>query len=327
MYRYLSPLHYNFDTRSESLNLPRSTWEENVKRQHEENRKATIEGLTTQYGSTQLDDKLKAFKEFGRMPMSVIFEHTSRFWQVRDAFVAGAHYPALAATCALGEKILNHMVLNLRAHYPNKARKASVYDANSIANWHTAIQALEDWEVLRKGVGTAFRKLSAIRNRALHADPRKAEDDRSEALSAIRMLKQILEDQFGTWGLHEWFIRGTKGHLFIKRDWEKNPFISTYYTPNTVLVSPYFRMLSLQDGLWAVVDRADVQTGSTISDEAFCQLFNDRRPEELVPDSIPMAPSLHAFMLVPGKHPVAVTLVNGSNGIGVSVLKPLKPRT
>lgn len=321
MYRYLSPVHYNFDTRAESLKRPSSSWDEAVKQHHEKSRTATIEGLRVQYGSDQLDSKVKAFQDFGPMPMSVVFEHTPRVWQIRDAFVAGAYYPALTAACSIGEKILNHMILHLRGHYPNQTKKMSVYEAGSITNWHTAIQALEDWAVLRKGVGTAFRKLSAIRNRTLHVDPRKTKNDQSEALSAIQLLKQILEDQFGTWGHHEWFIRGTTGLIFISRAWERHPFVLTYYLANTVSVSPYFKMIYQPNGLWAVIDRADLPPADTVSDEDFCQAFNDRKPDDLAADTAPMGANLRAFILVPGQRPLPATLEAGPNGIVVVAMK------
>lgn len=314
MYRYLSPIHYNFDTRAESLKRPRPSWEEKIRQQHEQNRAATIEGLRSQYGSADLDTKVEAFQDFGRMPMSVVFEHTPRVWQIRDAYVTGAHYPALTASCAVGEKILNHMVMTLRKHYPNQTKMTSVYEAGSISNWHTAIQALEDWKVLRTGVGTAFRKLSAIRNRALHLDPRKKRDDRSEASSAIQLLKEILESQFGTWGQHEWFIRGTIGMLFISKEWERHPFVASYYLPNTIPVSPYFRMISQPDSLWGVVDRIDLPSADTVTDEVFARAYNSRSPSDLVSDAVPMAENLRAHLLIPGQRPLLATLETGPNG-------------
>jgi len=47
----------------------------------------------------------------------VIAYHNSFLRRVRDAFASGNYYPALTAGCALGERILNHLILDLREEF------------------------------------------------------------------------------------------------------------------------------------------------------------------------------------------------------------------
>jgi hypothetical protein len=69
--------------------------------------------------------------------------HNVFFNQVRDSFVIGSYYPALTAACALGERILNHLVLGLRDSFRTAEEYKRVYRKDSFDNWMIPIDVLE----------------------------------------------------------------------------------------------------------------------------------------------------------------------------------------
>ena len=83
----------------------------------------------------------------------------------------GAYYPALTAACALGERILTYLMLNLRDDFKAHPQYKRVYRRESFEKWDLAIDTLEVWDVLLPEVVTSFRELRDRRNKAIHFRP------------------------------------------------------------------------------------------------------------------------------------------------------------
>src|SRR5882762_6140730 len=169
MRRYFVPGYFGlWDARVHHIDLPEDHWEENVKSLHLENRARVLEALEREYGSEGIEIKIKNFREIGDSPMSIVSYHNLFFRQARQSFVIGAYYPALIAACALAERILNHLILDLREHFRSSRSYKKVHDKESIDDWDRAADVLEDWKVLEPGVSENFRKLKLIRHRSIH---------------------------------------------------------------------------------------------------------------------------------------------------------------
>jgi hypothetical protein len=85
-------------------------WAEEPKRLHAENRKRLIEQLAYELGPMNLEGKLQNFRDAGSTPFSIIAYHNSLFCQSSmPSFIVGS--------CALGEAIFNHLILDLRAFF------------------------------------------------------------------------------------------------------------------------------------------------------------------------------------------------------------------
>ena len=236
-------LNFDLDTRASTLSLEiQENWDEEIKALHRENKERTKQALLEQYGSHAADLKLRNFIDLDSMPVSIVAFHNQFVHQIRTAFVMGAYYPALTATCALGERILNRLILLLRDDFVGTPEYKKVYKKDSFDNWNIAISALESWGILRPGATKAFKKLSAVRNRAIHFDPETDKNDRPLALEAIRLLNTIIEEQFLGFGPLPWFITGVPGECYIKKDAEQLPFIRKVYLPNCRLVGPYHKL-------------------------------------------------------------------------------------
>ena len=268
----------DFDTRAYFLEEPGEGWTEEARHLHAQNRERVKAGLAREFGEEQLDKKIENFVALGVNTFSILAYHNDFFDQARRAFVMGAYYPALVGACALGERILNHLVLDLRDFYKSTPEYKRVYRKRSFDNWQLQIDTLAAWGVLLPNAVSEFQSLMKLRNDSIHFNPSTYVTLRDVALSAIHHMRKIIEEQFTAFDNRPWFIEGTKGHIFIKRDWEENPFIKTYYLATCPFLGPYFA-ISFQHGL-IFYDHADYGDGDW-TDEEFAALFEARSPEQL----------------------------------------------
>ncbi len=104
---------FDFDTRVHTLTGEiQDHREERAKELHKHNRDQTERGLVWQFGEAAADQKRQNFIDLGPKPLSILAFHNKFFEQIRMSFVMGGYYPALTASCALGERILNHLIRN-----------------------------------------------------------------------------------------------------------------------------------------------------------------------------------------------------------------------
>jgi hypothetical protein len=263
----------DFDTRATVLAIEiQEQWEERTKAMWRENKARTVNELRGMFGEFQIERKVQDFTAMGEKPFSIIAYHNILFEQVRFAFVAGAYYPALVGACALGERILNHLVLDLREDFP-KTRHYKRAKRAPLRDWQVAIDILAAWDVLLPDVIKEFRELESLRHRSVHFNPDTYFNLRDDALTAIAHLRVIIDRQFGTFGTQPWFISGTHGAAFIKREYEKRPFIRRYYLPQCPCVGV---LIGFDENL-RPLDFHDYGDDA-LTDEEFCASYNSRDP-------------------------------------------------
>jgi len=233
----------DFDSRAALLAREISDdWEQQVKEQHRVSIERIKKGLLYEYGSAAADIKVKNFIDLGSKPLSILAFHNRFLEQIRRAFVVGSYYPALTAACALGERILNHLIRILREDFKSTPEYKRVRRKDSFDDWDKAISVLESWGVLLPEVTQTYRELRTLRHRSIHFDPAVDTDDRSLALKAIRKLSTIIGRQFGSFGNQPWFIPGIRGASYIKKEAEEWPFVKRVYIPNSHLVGPLHKL-------------------------------------------------------------------------------------
>lgn len=283
----------DFDSRASGMDEPiPETWDEQVRASHNENMARRGAELVAEYGAWDAERKRADFVAIGVKPFSVLSYHNRFFTQTRDAFIQGAYYPALLSACALGERTLNHLVLDLRNDYVGTSEHEAVAKDKSFSNWRLMITTLEAWQVLDQEVAALFTSLFRLRNRAVHFNPATYESARDDALAAITCLRDIIEKQFGTFGRQRWYIPGTLGACFIKQAFESNPFVRKFIATSAVYVGPLHSVRMTEAGAWQFVDwPPDVYGDTVVSDEQYRDLFNDRDPEAVVPTEGPFVPA------------------------------------
>lgn len=271
----------DFDSRALSFDEVEEHWETEVKESHHANRERAKQGLIAQFGEHAIDAKIENFVAIGTKPMSVLAYHTAFFEQVRNAFVMGQYYPALVGACALGERILNHLILDMRPFFIATPEYRRVYRKSSFDNWDVPIDTLEAWDILLPEAVTEFRALKLLRHRSIHFNPSTYATLRDDALAAILHMRTIIEQQFGSFAVRPWFIPGALGHVFIRKSFETHPFVATYFLPRCPFVGPLFGMGLAESGGWEVYDAPDYGDGQC-SDEEFAQRYNERDPAQVV---------------------------------------------
>lgn len=282
MRRHVVPAFLDFDYRANILREEISdAWDDAVKETHRVSRAQLISGLQEQYGVRDTDRMVADFIAAGPLVSSVIAHHNVFLRQVRDAFVAGNYYPALTGGCALGERTLNHLLLDLREDFRTSAEYKRVYRKESFQDWELAISTLEAWNVLVPEAAAAFRELATLRHRSLHFNPETYLSLRDDALAAITALAVVVQRQFAAFGVCPWFIEGTAGICFIKKEWEENPFIRKYYLPLCPRVG--FLYAWGTDRGWRVFDFERYEGEREITDEEFRYLYNSRDPKACAP--------------------------------------------
>ncbi len=261
----------DFDARVNSLKDPiPDEWEESVKEQHRNNKRQTQEALIHGFGAAGYHAKRQNFIDLDAKPFSIVAFHNRFFEQVRSAFVIGAYYPALTGACALGERILNHLVLTLRDDFKSSREYKKLYNKDSFDRWEVPIDALASWDVLLPEVVEDFRKLKDTRNGSLHFRPEVDANDRELALEAIKLLSEIIGKQFSAFGPQPWFIKGIPGEIYIRKDKENDPFIQHVYLPNCLQVGYKHQVVSVIPRF--VVNDDFEYEDREITDDEFCDL-------------------------------------------------------
>ena len=284
-----------------------------MKQKHLDDQAQICGALLHDFGLDHGDVKIKNFRDLGSLPISIVAYHNKFLRQVRRAFVIGSYYPALTGACALGERILNHLLLSLREFFKGSPEYKTIYKKDSFDKWDILIGTLKSWGILLPDAVTAFNELKGIRNRAIHFNPETDHNDRDLALTAIQTLERVINSQFSGFGPQPWFIKNTPGTIFLKKSVETDPFIRTVYLPNCTLVGPYHTLEYSSSG-WIVHDNFAYEDRE-ISDEEFAHLHNDRASH---PKSLDAKPTVD----IVGPRPVACGMTR-HDGRTPSQLRPV----
>lgn len=273
-----------YDTTANILAIKiKSDSDPKVKEMWGANHAAIRAGLVATYGAADFDGKLENFCALGAAPFSLVAFHNQFFRQARNAFVIGSYYPALTGICALGERVLNHLVLVLRDDYQHTPEYRRVRRKDSFDNWDVAIDALASWGVLLPDAADKFRKLRDVRNRTLHFNPQTDRDARSEALDALLLFQEIISSQFSALGA-PWYI--PHAIPFVRRSCEAQPFVRKVVIPNCVLVGPAHTVRPRIDGPWEVLDPGPYPD-EEISDDDFVRLLQEAQASQAARPAVP----------------------------------------
>lgn len=264
----------DFDTRADFLEPAPDTWDARSKESYETSRTQFIEELKNQYGTWKLEQKIANFKELGTKPFSIVRFHNKFLEQSRNAFVIGSYYPALTAACALGERLLNHLILGLRENYRNTPEFKIIHRKASVDYWPLAIDTLQSWAVLLPDSATLFRELKGKRDRAIHFNPETDSNDRALALDAILLVQKIINSQFSVMGTSllrpppPW-VFSSASEFYIRHEFINAPFVKLVYLPSCRLVGPKHIVESVNP--WAINDNFEYEA-RVITDEEFSTL-------------------------------------------------------
>lgn len=272
--RRYRPVKVDFDTRNVNLDLEiQEDWDVEIKAMWQENKAKIHANLLSGLGCADGERKLENYREMGPAPWSVVFEHTALLRQVRSSFAHGDFYPALVSACALGERLLNQLVLELRSEYDNhRATTKRVRRGHPINDWGSLIGVLHGWGVLDEETSDTYRQLEELRHTAIHYDPSLSAGGREPALAALRAIQQIVEQVFDPHGGPPRYIADTPGSSYIALEAENEPLIQRIFLPHCALVSPAHRFEwqgAVRDE-WVIYDDSDYP-GEPLTDQEFAE--------------------------------------------------------
>lgn len=262
-----------FDSRNAMLSQEISPdWEPEIQEQWRRNQAGTRMGLLAELGTVLGEEKLDNYLQMGSSPWSVIFRHNELLAQVRSACAHGDFYPALVGACALGERLLNELLLVLRQDYINHpATTRRVRSGRPLTDWTSGIQVLQGWGVLDDGTAERLGTLAELRHRSVHFNDSLDAGARQPALDALHLVQAVIESVFTPHGVPPLFIADIAGASFLALASEQLPLVKRVYLPNSALLSPAHRMFpkTTESGVeWTVFDDADYDP-TPLSDEEF----------------------------------------------------------
>ncbi|MEW6536553.1 MAG: hypothetical protein AB1454_13165 [Candidatus Auribacterota bacterium] len=233
---------FDYDCRANLLQPIPEHWHN--KEQHIKNQKQTLSNLIWEYGEQEINVKKQNLLDIGIVPLSAIFFHNRFLRQIRNSYITGCYYPALTGACALGERILNHLLDKLKSHYKTTEEYKTIHRKKSIDDWEKAIRILQKWGVFNDKVKDEFLKLKEKRNNAIHFNPEVDSKYKNLALEAISIIQKIISLQFSPFEEQPWWF-WLSGECYIKQEYESVPFIKEILIPNCQLVGPNHLVESL----------------------------------------------------------------------------------
>lgn len=268
-------IRHDLDTRSQILqpgyadNLQpdaRDAWQQQVNE--------LAAAVAAEFGPAELQRKFQNFADLGSKPLSLVAFHNVFLHQARQAFIQGSYYPALTGICALGERVLNHLVLVFRDDFKLTPQYKKVYAKDSFDNWGLAIDTLEAWNILLPETAAVFREFKNTRNSAIHFRPDLDQECRAPALKALHEFNQIISLQFASFGKLPWYLTEIRGASYIRKAFESHPFVKRIVLPNCELLGSKARLEYLNPG-WRAIDDDDYPDVE-ISDDEFAYLVDPR---------------------------------------------------
>lgn len=275
----------DYDTRSNTLEDANPNWSNEIKERHNMNQKKTIAQIKNEFGEHNFDQKLVNFKDIGPLPFSIISYHNSFYRQARNSFIHEFYYPALTSACAFGERILNHLIIDLREDFKNSSSSKKVHNKGPWNNWDFLISTLAKWNIFPSNVEKEFQSLKRLRHHSIHFNLETYKNLRNDALSALKNLGEIIKLQFGFLSNQPWIIENLNG-FFINKKSENNPFIKKYYLPQCPAVGPYYNWEMHKNSTRLLFDWNNYEE-KDISDEEFTNLHSNRNFSQLAPTNIP----------------------------------------
>jgi hypothetical protein len=234
-----------------------------------ENIKQIRAQLVQQYGLTNFEQKLENFKESGYLNMSIVTEHNQLLRMIRDSHVSMYYYPSLVASCALGERILNDLVLKMRRHLAPSNDRITTKEA--FTNWELMTEYLLEHNLISSNDEKRFFELKELRTFSIHYDKTLLSELKMRSASALEIVSGLIHSLFDPEIPEQYRIAGLFNPSFIRKDMENHPFIREYFLPCCIYVGPKHQITDMSCFPWGFKD-AEYEPRE-ISDEEYKALF------------------------------------------------------
>lgn len=201
-------------------------------------KKQLAAGLRDQWGHRNFEEKLARFTKLNLSFVGVPDEYYGLLSEIVDVYCCGHFYPAMTAAGALGERILNRLLIKTRDHFKNTKHYKDVYRKQSFDNWDKPIFILKEWGIISSEVAEAFEKLKVYRNDSIHYNEGYAFEENTH--HAITELTKIIDLQFNYINRTDLFwVFDVPGEIWLKSAQQANPFVKEFVLPHCAWLSAY----------------------------------------------------------------------------------------
>ncbi|MDD2594108.1 MAG: hypothetical protein PHT45_07195 [Bacteroidales bacterium] len=228
IYLMYKVLGFAFDTRVNSL-------KPDIPKKQQEHVLATFKH---QWGESDFDKKIERYIKLDLVYIGITEEYYELLQPIISSYCCGYFYPAMTSAGALGERILNRLVIKLRDYFKSSKHYKKIYRKDSFDQWELPTNILKDWGVISNEVANLFLKLKQYRNDSIHYN--EGYDFEHNSHDAIKTLAKVIDLQFNYISRTDLFwVFDAPGEILLRTDKVDIPFVKEFVLPHCALIGPY----------------------------------------------------------------------------------------
>jgi hypothetical protein len=228
MYRIMN---FNIDTRVNALKSYRKLGLKNQEI-------SIINEFKAEWGELNFDAKLNRFMSLDLAFIGMPEEYYDLLIPVVTTYYCGYFYPAMTSAGALGERILNRLIIKMRDHYKSSKHYKKIWKKKSFEQWDFPVKVLKDWGVISLKVARLFLDLKQYRNDSIHYNG--DYDFETNSHEAIRILAEIINIQFNYITRTDLFwVFDVPGEILLRSSVVDNPFVIEFILPHCIRIGPF----------------------------------------------------------------------------------------
>ncbi len=228
-----------------------------------------LSGFKEEWGERDIKAKVERFIKLDAPLLGVPEEYYNLLQPIISAYCCGYFYPAMTAAGALGERILNRLMLKTRQHFKSSPHYKKIYSKKSSDDWELLVKILRDWDIISEEVGNDFLKLKQYRNDSIHYND--GYDFDGNAYTAVKLLTEIISKQFGYQRKDIFWYFNCPGEIWVKSSAAENPFVIEFVLPQCALLTPLCEPTATPP-IWGKGTPL-----KPLSDEEFIRIRNERK--------------------------------------------------
>lgn len=191
-----------------------------------------------EWGELDFDAKLERFKKLDLSFIGIPEEYYNLLTLVVSSYCCGYYYPAMTSVGALGERILNRLIIKTREYFKSSKHYKKVWNKQSFEQWDFPITVLKEWEIISDNVAGMFLKLKKYRNDSIHYND--GYNFELNSHDAIKTLAEIIDCQFNYIKRKDLFwVFNVPGEIWVRSEVTDDPFVKEFVLPHCLQLTPF----------------------------------------------------------------------------------------
>lgn len=201
--------------------------------------KTSIENrLKFQWGESDFNLKLERFIKLDLAFIGIPDEYYKLLWSVVSSYCCGYFYPAMTSAGALGERILNRLIIKTRDHFKSSPHYKKIYNKMSFDHWDQPLGILKEWGVINNEVENYFLTLKKYRNDSIHYND--GYNFELNSHDAIGALAAIINAQFSYIKRVDLFwVFDIPGEIWLRSEKIDDPFVKEFVLGGCLKLTPF----------------------------------------------------------------------------------------